>query len=161
MANRDELQQQLEIQRERTGTPGIVMGILHGDTRTVAAAGVTNIDHPLAVTENTLFQIGSITKTMTATVAMRLVEQGLLALDTPIRHYLPHFALQDETVAAQATLRHLFTHLGGWVGDYFENTGHGDDALARMLPTWPPSPNRRRSANFGPITTPASASPAM
>ncbi|MCB0105225.1 MAG: beta-lactamase family protein, partial [Caldilineaceae bacterium] len=116
-----------------TGVPGAAVGIIHNGQRHTAAAGITNHDHPLPVTADTLFQIGSITKTMTATVAMRFVEAGRLDLDTPIQPYLPQFQLQDETAATQATMRHLLTHMGGWVGDYFENTGTGDDALARYV----------------------------
>jgi len=129
----EELIAQIEAQMAATGVPGVAVGLLHRGEKLTACAGVTNIHHPLPVDADTLFQIGSITKTMTAIVAMRLVEQGKLALDEPIRTYLPTFALQDEEVAARATLRHLFTHLGGWVGDYFEETGRGEDALARYV----------------------------
>ena len=54
-------------------------------------------------------------------------------LDTPIRRYLPSLRLQDQQATDRATLRHLFTHTGGWVGDYFEDTGRGEDALARYV----------------------------
>ncbi len=133
MLTTTELQKQLTAQRAATGTPGIAMGIADGDTQIIAADGVTNQNHPLAVTEETLFQIGSITKTMTATVAMRLVDMGKLVLDAPVRAYLPEFQLQDEATAAAVTIRQLFTHTAGWVGDYFEDTGNGDDGLARYV----------------------------
>ncbi len=109
------------------------MGICQGEQITVATHGVTNVNHPLPVTADTLFQIGSITKTMTATIAMQLVEAGKLALDAPVRRYLPDFRLHDESTAAAVTVRQLFTHTGGWVGDYFEDTGSGDDGLARYV----------------------------
>jgi CubicO group peptidase (beta-lactamase class C family) len=64
---------------------------------------------------------------------MRLVEAGQLDLDAPLRRYLPDLKMSDETVAAQVTLRHLLTHTGGWVGDYFNDFGYGDDALATMV----------------------------
>jgi CubicO group peptidase (beta-lactamase class C family) len=64
---------------------------------------------------------------------MRLVELGKLDLDLPIRAYLPDFRLRDESVAARVTLRHLFAHTGGWLGDYFDDCGDGDDALARYV----------------------------
>lgn len=95
--------------------------------------GVTNIDHPLRVDEDTLFQIGSTTKTFTATAAMPLVEQGKLALDEPVRRYLPDFSMRDPAVTERATMRHLLTHTGGWQGDFFPDTGNGDDALARYV----------------------------
>jgi CubicO group peptidase (beta-lactamase class C family) len=118
---------------ERLHVPGVAVGVLHEDREEVAGFGVTNVDHPLPVDADTLFQIGSITKTVTATAALRLVEQGKLALDAPLRAYLPDLRLADEAAAAGVTLRHLFTHTGGWLGDYFEDFGEGDDALARYV----------------------------
>lgn len=120
-------------QMDRLSIPGAVLGILHEDRESVAAFGVTSLDHPLPVTEDTLFQIGSITKTYVATAVMRLVEMGKLDLDQPIRTYLPDLKLADEAVAARVTMRHLLTHTGGWVGDYFDDLGLGEDALARMV----------------------------
>jgi len=85
------------------------------------------------VTPDTLFQVGSISKTFTATALMMLRDAGKVDLDTPIRAYLPDFRLSDEEVAARVTLKHLLTHTGGWLGDYFNDFGFGDDAQARML----------------------------
>jgi CubicO group peptidase (beta-lactamase class C family) len=113
--------------------PGVAVGLIDGDAEHVAGFGVTNIHHPLPIDADTLFQIGSTTKTVTGTAAMRLVEQGRLELDTPIRAYLPNLRLASEEVAARVTLRHLFTHTGGWVGDYFDDLGNGDDALAKIV----------------------------
>jgi len=118
--------------KDRFGIPGVAVGVLRDGQRQVAGFGVTHVDNPLAVNEDTLFQIGSITKTFTGTVIMRLIEAGTLDLDTPLRTYLPDLRLQDEDVAARVTLRHLLTHTGGWVGDYFDDLGWGDDALTRM-----------------------------
>ncbi len=118
---------------EKEGVPGVGLGILHEGEVAAAGFGVTNVDHPLPVTDDTLFQIGSITKTYTGTAIMRLVEMGKLELDAPVRTYLPDFKVADETVSAQATIRHLITHMGGWEGDYFHGTGMGDDALARYV----------------------------
>lgn len=117
----------------RLPVPGAAFGVLHDGEAHVAGLGVTNLDHPLPVTPDTLFQIGSITKTFTGTLAMRLIEAGRLDLDAPVRTYLPDLRLADEAAAAGVTLRHLLTHTGGWVGDYFEDCGPGDDALARYV----------------------------
>ena len=117
----------------RHHVPGVAIGILHDGDEDVAAYGVTNLEHPLPVDADTLFQIASITKTMTATVVMRLVERGALDLDAPVRRYLPEFRVRDEAAASQATLRHLVTHTTGWLGDCFADFGKGDDALARYV----------------------------
>ncbi|MFN8441116.1 MAG: serine hydrolase domain-containing protein [Caldilineaceae bacterium] len=123
----------IEELMHETGTPGVAVGILHNGEEHLAGFGVTHIHNPLPVDGDTLFQIGSTSKTVTATAAMRLVEAGKLDLDKPIRHYLPNFRMQDRQAAEQATLRHCFTHTGGWLGDYFDDTGDGDDALARYV----------------------------
>jgi CubicO group peptidase (beta-lactamase class C family) len=117
---------------EETDTPGGAVGLLHEGEQHVAGFGVTSAENPLDVTPGTLFQIGSITKTFTGTALMRIVERGELDLDAPVRTYLPELKLSDEDVAARVTTRHLLTHTGGWIGDYFDDYGSGDDALARM-----------------------------
>jgi CubicO group peptidase (beta-lactamase class C family) len=50
-----------------------------------------------------------------------------------VQTYLPDFKVMDETASSQATIRHLLTHMGGWVGDFFHDTGVGDDALNKYI----------------------------
>jgi CubicO group peptidase (beta-lactamase class C family) len=123
----------VRAQLERTGTPGVAVGVLHKGRAQAGGFGVTSLNGPAPVDAETLFQIGSTTKTFTATAVMRLVEQGKLDLDVPIRRYLKDLQLRDAQTARRVTLRHLLTHTGGWVGDYFADTGRGDDALTRMV----------------------------
>ena len=115
------------------GVPGVVVGIHHGGEIATGGWGVTSVDNPLPITDETLFQIGSITKTFVGTAMMRLVEAGKVDLDAPVRTYLPDFWVGDEETSAGATVRHLLTHIGGWAGDFFHDTGAGDDALARYV----------------------------
>jgi CubicO group peptidase (beta-lactamase class C family) len=111
----------------------VAVGLWHDGRERLAGYGVTSVENPLPVTADTLFQIGSTTKTVTGTIAMRLVEQGRLDLDTPVKQYLPELRLQDAAAEASVTPRHLLTHMGGWLGDFFRETGSGDDALARYV----------------------------
>lgn len=113
--------------------PGVAVGIVRGDEELKAARGVTCVEFPLDVDEKTMFQIGSTTKTYTGTVLMMLVEDGKVELDAPVHRYLPSFKLKDAEVAKQATIQHLVTHTGGWVGDYFDDLGRGDDALRKIV----------------------------
>lgn len=129
----EQLCERVEAARQRLGIPGVAVGVLHGGEERVAGFGVTNVEHPLPVTPDTLFQIGSITKTFLGTAAMRLVERGALELDAPVRRYLPDLRLADEASAERLTLRHLLTHTGGFQGDFFLDTGPGDDALERYV----------------------------
>lgn len=124
---------ELEVARSKYGVPGVGVGILLDGEEFTAGLGVTNINHPLLVDADTLFQIGSTTKTFTATLAMMLAEEGKLDLDEPIRTYLPDLKLADDDATSRVTLRHLFTHHAGWVGDFFEDTGRGDDCLRKYV----------------------------
>lgn len=130
MRTHQDLQEKVEQLMAETAVPGLVVGILEQGQNHVASFGTTNVDHPLAVTADTLFQIGSITKTFTATLIMRLVERGLLDLDAPLTTYLPDFRVRDETAVSRVTTRHLLTHMAGWVGDHFIDTGAGGNANA-------------------------------
>ena len=69
------------------------------------------------VTTDTLFSIGSISKTFTGTAVMIAVQDGLLDLDTPIAQYLPDFTVNsrfEERPLDKMTLRHLLTHTAGF-----------------------------------------------
>ena len=122
-----------ESEALRCQVPGLAFGVVHDGRVQTAAVGVTNVDHPLPVTPQTWFQIGSTSKTITATALMLLREEGRVDLDARVRDYLPDFALADETAAEEVRLRHLVTHHAGWDGDYFRDTGRGDDAIARIV----------------------------
>ena len=117
----------------RLHVPGAAAGVLFEGIAYVAGVGTTNIEHPQRVTAETLFQIGSTSKTFTATALMQLVEDGLVDLDATVRTYLPWFALQSEDDAARVTVRDLVTHHAGYVGDYFKDTGRGDDAIGTIV----------------------------
>jgi CubicO group peptidase (beta-lactamase class C family) len=119
--------------RQKHKVPGMVLGILNKGKVRSAGFGVTNLEHPMDVTTDTLFQIGSNTKTYTGTLIMMLVEQGKIDLDATVRTYLPDFKVADEVVSEKATIRHLLTHTGGWAGDFFLDTGPGDDACAKYV----------------------------
>lgn len=124
------LQAAVEGEAARWNIPGMTAAVLHHGERFFAATGVTNVEHPVPVTPDTRFQIGSISKVFTATAVMALVDRGLLDLDTPVREWIPDLPLQRPDDYATLTLRHLLNHTTGFEGDYFFRTGDGDDALA-------------------------------
>jgi len=115
---------------EVNGVPGAAVGVPQEGTERHDAHGRTSLANPLEVTPETRFQVGSITKTFTGTAICELVANGVLDLDRPVREYLPDLALADADATQRVTLRHLLSHTGGWFGDYFDDTGWGDDAAA-------------------------------
>src|SRR3954463_4369188 len=128
-----ELETKVQELASELGVPGASVGVLIDGEEHYAYAGVTSVDNPLPVDESTLFQFGSTGKTYTATAMMRLVEQGKVDLDAPVRTYLPEFTLRDEEVAQNVTVLQLFNHTAGWEGDMMDNTGDGDDALEKYV----------------------------
>jgi CubicO group peptidase (beta-lactamase class C family) len=120
----------VQAAREEHGVPGVAIGVLENGVERHEAYGVTSVENPLDVTPDTLFQIGSITKTFSGTAVCELVARGDLELDRPVREYLPELTLADADATARVTPRHLLSHTGGWFGDYFDDTGWGDDAAA-------------------------------
>src|SRR5436190_454571 len=133
MATEAELQAQVSVLANELDVPGAMVGVVFGDDDHAAFHGVTSVEDPLTVDENTLFQNGSTGKTYTSTAILRLVERGEMALDAPVRAYVPELKLKDEQVARDVTLLQLLNHTAGWDGDLFENTGEGDDALDRYV----------------------------
>ncbi|HYI24751.1 MAG TPA: serine hydrolase domain-containing protein [Thermomicrobiales bacterium] len=117
----------------RWNVPGIAVGILNDGAIETTSTGFANLATRIPMTDDTISQIGSISKVFTATLAMILVEDGTLDLDTPVVAYLPDLVLADETVRDTVTLRHLLSHTSGIEGDRFIDYGRGDDALARAV----------------------------
>ncbi|GAA1574075.1 serine hydrolase [Kribbella sancticallisti] len=118
--------------------PGATLGILRlrsgaDDELVEAATGVLNKETGVATTTDSLFQIGSMSKVWTATLALQLVDEGLLDLDAPISQVLPELQLKDPDVAKQVTMRQLLTHTSGIDGDVFTDTGRGDDCLEKYV----------------------------
>ncbi|QUQ65186.1 serine hydrolase [Kutzneria sp. CA-103260] len=113
--------------------PGAALGILRGDELAVASFGVLDKGTGAPVADDSVFQIGSVTKVWTTTLIMQLVEEGKLDLDAPVADVLPDLRLSDPGVAERVTLRHLLTHTSGIDGDHFVDTGRGDDCLEKYV----------------------------
>jgi CubicO group peptidase (beta-lactamase class C family) len=128
-----DLQKLLDEAAVRHRAPGAAIAVGVGDELAEAATGVLNVETGVAATTDSVFQIGSVTKVWTAALVMQLVGEGLVDLDAPVRRYLPEFGLVDPVAAETVTVRQLLSHTGGFVGDIFDDTGRGDDAIGRLL----------------------------
>ncbi len=133
----DRLFAQLDAKIERAMAefvvPGVAVAVLHQGREYIKGYGVTNVDYPVAVDGDTVFRIGSTTKTFTGTTIMRLVDQGKLDLNARVRTYLPDFATAQRSVSDRVTVRQLLNHSSGWLGDDLQDFGPGDDAVARYV----------------------------
>jgi CubicO group peptidase (beta-lactamase class C family)/poly(3-hydroxybutyrate) depolymerase len=140
-------ERRLAVLAERHQVPGAALGILrlgsvseHGASRggradevIEAAYGYANFPAKIEATTDTLFQIGSMSKVWTATLAMQLVDEGKLDLDAPVAEVLPELRLADAEVAKTVTMRHLLNHTSGIDGDVFTDTGRGDDCVEKYV----------------------------
>jgi D-alanyl-D-alanine carboxypeptidase len=85
----------------------IAVAIMRGrDTLLLRGYGVADRESGRAATPNTIYEIGSLTKQITAAAIMRLVEQGKLDLDADIARYVPEFPVQGRHVTVRSLLNH-------------------------------------------------------
>ena len=129
----DTLSDVVEATATKLGIPGAAAGVWADGREVYACHGVTSVDNPLPVDQHTLYLLGSVTKTYTATALMRLVAEGRIELDAPVRRYVPELRLSDEQAAAQVTVLNLLNHTAGLDWALIVDTGEGDDALATYV----------------------------
>jgi methyl acetate hydrolase len=145
MQNRSQIDDVLRQATDASEIPGVVaMAATPDEVIYQGTSGQRDLSKDDAMTADSVFWIASMTKAITATAAMQLVEQGKLSLDDPISKLLPDLASPqvlegfDATGAPKLraankpiTLRHLLTHTAGfcynmWNGDmvqYLQKTG--------------------------------------
>src|SRR3984957_10710464 len=115
--------------------PGAAIAVYAGGEVFDFASGVLSHATGVEATADSVFQIGSITKTWTATLVMQLADEGLLDLDAPVVTCLPDFGLADSEAARTMTVRQLLCHTAGFEGDIFTDTGTNDDCVQKYVET--------------------------
>jgi len=115
MVSAHDLRRAVDEIRNRWPTVGLALGIVRdGRLDAFHADGFADIASRTPVTEDTVFRIGSLTKTFTAIAIMQLWEQGRIDLDAPANRYLRAFELVPAKPGFRpATIRHLLTHTAG------------------------------------------------
>lgn len=122
----------VRAEMRRTQTPRIAVGVLRGSRAQASGFGIASVEAAPGRRAHALpDRIND--QDVTAAAVMRLVEKRTIDLDAPMRRYLPGFRMRDERVGRRGTLRHCFTHTGGWLGDFFDDTGRGNDALEKVV----------------------------
>ena len=97
---------------------GIVAGVMvDGDLVWAQAFGWADRDARTPMSTASISRTGSISKSVTAVLMMRLLDEGVIGLDEPVERYLPAFAsVKDRRVDAQpVTFRHLASHTAGLI----------------------------------------------
>jgi D-alanyl-D-alanine carboxypeptidase len=118
-------------QMEAAGTPGAAVGLTgRQELLHVATYGLADVAAGRPVQPDTLFEIGSISKSFTAMALLQLQEAGRVDLHSPVRRYLPWFhvppgpGLAGRAGSDLITVHHLLTHTAGIVqGTDFSTEG--------------------------------------
>lgn len=119
-----EVKEYIQSRVENQINVGIVVGYINGDIVDYYSFGNTAIENGTPVNKESVFEIGSISKTFTATLLALKVNSGEMSLDDPISKYLPKTVNVPTRNGKEITLKHLATHTS---------------ALPRMPDNWSPA----------------------
>jgi CubicO group peptidase (beta-lactamase class C family) len=135
--NRDDLDEEIAAKMARARVPGLAVAFLKdGDVGWTGYYGFANVEENRAVTGDTLFQMASVSKTITGTAVMLLVERGVIGLDDDVDAYLPFELNAPADPEAPIAFRHLLSHTAG-IADapiynelYTISSGGGDSPIS-------------------------------
>ena len=103
----------------RSGVPGVAVAVVYRDRLVYAEGfGVRHVVQGGAITADTVFQLASVSKPLSATVVAASMDRGQVGWDTPVAPLLPGFALIDPWVSRQVTIGDLFAHRSGLPGEF-------------------------------------------
>lgn len=110
----DDIQAYIENEFETAGFPGGAYAIVErGEIVAAEGIGYSDVEGKQDATSETVYATASITKVLTASAVLKLVEEGRIELDKPVVDYLPWFRYKDKSQSDRVTIRHLLTHSAG------------------------------------------------
>ncbi len=138
-ALRERIDAFVEDQRQASGIPGIALAVvpLGGPAH---VRGFGDDGRGEAISADTPFPIGSLTKSFTALVVRQAIAAGQLDADAPVQRYLPWFRVADSGASTRITLRHLLNQTSGFsradgIAPLLRGSTASIDELARGLAT--------------------------
>jgi CubicO group peptidase (beta-lactamase class C family) len=110
--------------QQKSKTPGMAIAIIYQNELIFKKTyGYRDIKNKLPVTNNTLFEIASLTKAFTGVIASKLEKQGKFNWNDKVIQYVPEFKLEDSYATKNASLKDLFTHNVGLAQHYYLTYG--------------------------------------
>lgn len=127
-----ELQQQIEKILKDSHTPGVSLAIVRMDgPEWVAGLGTADVAANKPNTPDTLFRIGSTSKAFTGLAILKLVNEGKLSLDDPVRKVAPEVAFENQWEATDPVrVVDLLEHTTGWDDMHLKEYAMNDPALS-------------------------------
>lgn len=127
----DALDSAMTAELARTGTPGAqVAVVVNGTLAYTRGYGVADGETNRAVTQHTLFRVGSVTKMVTAALVSQLAADGRLDLQAPISQYVPELAGKR---VGTVTTHQLLSHNAGWLDNAVAYGRMGEGALGEVF----------------------------
>ena len=113
---------------KKSGIPGMAVAVVHGGKTLYAKGfGVRDVRSGDKIDPDTVFQLASLSKPLSATVVAHQVGQSAIGWDTPVVSKLPWFALSDPVVTRMVSVGDMFSHRSGLpdhAGDMLEDLGY-------------------------------------
>jgi CubicO group peptidase (beta-lactamase class C family) len=140
---------------KKSGIPGLAVAVVHGGKTVYAKGfGVRDVRSVEKIDPDTVFQLASVSKPVSATVVAHQVGTNAIGWDTPIVSKLPWFALSDPVVTQMVSVGDMFAHRSGLpdhAGDILEDLGYDRRYVLERLRQLPLEPFRISYAytNFG------------
>jgi CubicO group peptidase (beta-lactamase class C family) len=147
---------------KKSGIPGMAVAVVHGGKTVYAKGfGVKDVRSGDRIDPDTVFQLASLSKPLSATVVAHQVGTNAIGWDTPIASKLPWFALSDPALTQMVSVGDMFSHRSGLpdhAGDMLEDLGYDRRQVLDRLRQLPLDPFRISYGytNFG-LTTGAEA----
>ncbi|KAJ5559370.1 penicillin-binding protein [Penicillium frequentans] len=130
----------LEQIRQISGTAGISIGVLHhGQELYKENFGYRDVEAKTVADSQTLYGLGSLTKSMTAIAMANMVNDGLLTWETPVKDILPDFQHKNPCVTNLTTVVDLLAHRTGLTSDIsftFQGDGEALLPVEQLIPTF-------------------------
>lgn len=140
---------------QRSGIPGLAVAVVR-DGKTIYAKGfgLRKVGEPGKIDPDTVFQIASLSKSLSATIVARQVATSVMSWNTPLTKHLPWFTLRDPYVTRHVTVGDMFSHRSGLpdhAGDDLEDMGYDRRQVLERLRLLPLTSFRDSYAytNFG------------
>jgi putative ATP-binding cassette transporter len=116
-------------------SPGLALVMIKGDELFIEGFGYADQGKKIPVTEDTLFEIGSCSKSFTALAVLQLAQKGLIRLTDPVSQYFPWFYAVYKKQEYQITIRQLLHQASGisWGSIDRIPSGNSSDALEQTV----------------------------
>ena len=150
------MEQYIQQVQQQWQIPGMAVSLVkNGEMFYSKGFGTKELGKQAPIDGNTIFQVGSVSKSFTAAVIASLVDEGKLSWQDTVKNILPDFRMYDRWVEENLQVKDIMTHhtgLQGQLGTYIGNMGYSRDDIYNMFPLLKPTYSFRGGYEYNNIT---------